>query len=84
MPRIDGREVIKIIKADPKLQMIPILILTTSQTETDIQNTYAEGASGFITKPTSFQGLVNVMKSVGQYWLRIVELPDPKSPRESV
>ena len=75
MPKKDGREALRIIKSDPQLRHIPIVILTTSRTEQDIGHTYELGANSFIVKPVTFAGLVQVMKSLVQYWFEIVELP---------
>ena len=75
MPRMDGREALKIIKSDPDLHSIPIIVLTTSSSEEDITRTYDLGVNSFITKPFTFEGLVDVIKKTGWYWLQIVELP---------
>ena len=75
MPRKDGREALREIKADPDLRRIPIVVLTTSKAEEDIYRTYDLGANSFITKPVSFEGLVAVMRDIGRYWIEIVELP---------
>lgn len=75
MPRKDGREALREIKADPTLRIIPIIILTTSKAEEDILRSYDLGASAFITKPVTFEGLVEAMKTLGRYWFEIVELP---------
>lgn len=75
MPRKDGREALQEIKADPELRQIPIVILTTSKAEEDIFRSYDLGASSFITKPVSFEGLIQVMKGLGRYWFEIVDLP---------
>lgn len=75
MPKKDGREALRDIKADPDLRRIPIIVLTTSKAEEDIYRTYDLGANSFITKPVSFEGLVNVMRDIGRYWIEIVELP---------
>jgi CheY-like chemotaxis protein len=75
MPRKDGREALKEIKADRELRMIPIVVLTTSKAEEDIYRTYDLGVNSFITKPVMFESLVNVMKALGKYWFEIVELP---------
>lgn len=75
MPRKDGREVLAEIKTDPHLRRIPVVVLTTSQAEEDIVRAYDLGVSGFITKPVSFNTLLEIMKSLGNYWLNIVELP---------
>lgn len=75
MPRKDGREALREIKADPALQHIPVVALTTSRAEKDVTLTYQSGVSGFITKPVSFSGLREVMKSIGMYWLNTARLP---------
>lgn len=75
MPRKDGREALKEIKADPDLRQIPIIVLTTSKVEEDIYRTYDLGANSFITKPVMFESLVKIMKDLGNYWFQIVELP---------
>ncbi|WP_009632312.1 response regulator [Synechocystis sp. PCC 7509] len=75
MPKKDGREALKQIKADASLRQIPVVILTTSKAEEDIYRSYALGANSFITKPVTFSGLVEVMKTLGKYWFEIVELP---------
>jgi CheY-like chemotaxis protein len=75
MPRKDGREAVKEIKADPNLRIIPIVVLTTSKAEEDIIKTYDLGVSSFITKPVTFSSMVDIMKTLGKYWFEIVELP---------
>ena len=75
MPRKDGREALKEIKADSGLREIPVVVLTTSKDEEDILRSYNLGANSYITKPVTFEGLVDVMKSLGKYWFEIVELP---------
>jgi two-component system, response regulator len=78
MPRKDGREALREIKSDPDLRRIPVVVLTTSKADTDIGAIYELGANSFISKPFQFEALVNVMKVLGQYWFRTVELPMPK------
>ncbi|MEI7729434.1 MAG: response regulator [Verrucomicrobiota bacterium] len=75
MPKKDGREALREIKADPNLRQIPIVVLTTSKAEEDIFRSYDLGVSSFITKPVTFEGLVEIMRVLGQYWFEIVELP---------
>ncbi len=75
MPRKDGREALKEIKADPVLRQIPVVVLTTSRAEEDILRTYDLGVNSFITKPVSFEGLVEVMRTLAAYWFEIVRLP---------
>ncbi|GAA0859230.1 response regulator [Aliiglaciecola litoralis] len=79
MPRKDGREALAEIKADPDLRTIPVVILTTSKEEEDKIKGYGLGAASYIAKPVNFEGLVNVMKALGRYWVEIVELPESKS-----
>jgi CheY-like chemotaxis protein len=76
MPRKDGREALKEIKNDPSLRRIPVVVMTTSKAEEDIYRSYDFGASSFITKPVTFDRLVELMKAVGQYWVEFVELPE--------
>lgn len=75
MPRKDGREALAEIKSHPALRQIPVVVLTTSQAEDDILRTYDLGANSYVAKPVTFEGLVAVMKTLGQYWFDIVELP---------
>ena len=75
MPRKNGIAALAEIKDDPKLKRIPIVALTTSQAEEDLERTYDLGVSGFITKPLTFKGLVDAMRSLGAYWEGIVKLP---------
>jgi CheY-like chemotaxis protein len=75
MPRKDGRDALKEIKADPTLKSIRVVIMTTSKAEHDINRMYELSAASFITKPVSFDGLVEVIKTLGKYWLEIVALP---------
>ncbi|WPP51489.1 response regulator [Catalinimonas niigatensis] len=79
MPKKDGREALTEIKADPKLRRIPIIVLTTSKAEEDIVKTYDLGISSFITKPVTFDDLVEVARAIGKYWFGIVVLPNDKS-----
>lgn len=75
MPRLDGRETLSSIRADPDLQQIPVAILTTSHRSGDILLCYRLGANSFISKPVTFEGLVEVMKTLCKYWFEIVSLP---------
>ena len=76
MPRKDGREALAEIKADESLRRIPVVVLTTSKDEADVLSSYDLGVSSFITKPVTFGGLVDVMRTWTQYWFEIVELPN--------
>ena len=76
MPKKDGREALKEIKADPELRQIPVIVLTTSKAEEDVYRTYDLGANSFITKPVTFTSLVELIQAIGKYWIEIVELPN--------
>ena len=75
MPKMDGVEFLRVVKGDAELRRIPVVVLTTSEAEEDIFRTYELGVNSFITKPVTFEGLVEVMKSLSRYWFEIVELP---------
>jgi CheY-like chemotaxis protein len=75
MPKKDGRQALQEIKADPALRHIPIVVLTTSQAEEDILRTYDLGVNSFITKPVTFGGLVELVKTLTHYWFELVTLP---------
>ena len=77
MPRKDGREALQEIKADPQLRRIPVVILTSSQAEEDICQSYELGANAYVTRPVAFEALVSVLGDLGKYWIEIVQLqPD--------
>ena len=78
MPRKDGREALREIKADVELRRIPVVVFTTSKADTDVARMYDLGANSFISKPIQFEALVKVMRILGQYWFTAVELPAPK------
>lgn len=76
MPRKDGREALKEIKSDPRLKNLRIIILTTSKAEEDVHRSYNLSATSYITKPVTLAALIEVIKTLGKYWLEIVELPN--------
>ena len=75
MPRKDGHQALKEIKADPRLRRIPVVVLTTSKAEEDVARAYDSGANSFVVKPTDFRTLVEVMRAMEGYWARTVTLP---------
>jgi CheY-like chemotaxis protein len=75
MPRKDGREALKELKANEKLRNIPLVVLTTSSEEEDVLKSYNLGANSYITKPVGFESLVKIVGSLGQYWFQVVKLP---------
>jgi len=75
LPKKDGREVLAAIKDDPDLRRIPVVILTTSQAEKDILQTYNLHANCYITKPVELDEFLEVVKAIDEFWLTIVKLP---------
>jgi two-component system, response regulator len=71
MPKVDGIEVTRAVKADERTRHIPIVIMTSSQEEKDVANGYSCGANSYIVKPLDFKSLVDVAAQVGFYWLAI-------------
>ena len=80
MPRMDGREVLRELKSDPRYAGIRVIVMTTSKSEADINSSYLLNAASYITKPVTFDALVEVVKTFGRYWLEIVELPENVNP----
>ena len=78
MPKKDGREALREIKANPELRQIPVIVLTTSKADEDICRSYDLGANSYITKPVTFAALVDVLQVLGKYWIEIVDLPPKK------
>ena len=78
LPRKDGRQVLREIKDDPSLRRIPVVILTTSKDEEDVLRAYDQHANCYITKPVDFNRFLEVVKSIEQFWLTVVRLPEEK------
>jgi len=79
MPRKDGREALEELKKDPRFRGIRVVIMTTSKAEEDIIRSYNLSAASYITKPVTFDRLVEVIRTLGKYWLEIVELPPDRN-----
>jgi len=75
MPRKDGREALEELKRDPRFRGIRVVIMTTSKAEEDVIRSYNLSAASYITKPVTFERLEEVVRTLGKYWLEIVELP---------
>jgi CheY-like chemotaxis protein len=82
LPRKDGREVLAEIKGDESLKRIPVVVLTISNDEKDIFKTYNLHVNCFITKPIDFEQFLKVVKSIEDFWLTIVQLPDNGSRKK--
>ena len=75
MPRMDGFQTLEQIRSDPSFARIPVIVMTTSGADEDIARSYDSGANSYVRKPVTFEGLVDAVKTMGRYWLEIVELP---------
>ena len=78
MPRVDGMEVLREIKSDPALKLIPVVVMTSSREEQDLLNSYQLGVNAFVVKPVKFQEFVDAVKQVGAFWAVLNE-PPPRS-----
>ncbi|MEM5450190.1 response regulator [Paraburkholderia sp. BR14263] len=79
LPRKSGQEVLQELKTDPELMNIPVVVLTTSKAEEDVAKSYGLHANCYITKPVDFEKFVQVVRSINDFWLRVVTLPPVKS-----
>jgi CheY-like chemotaxis protein len=75
LPRLDGRQLLKTIKTERRLKRIPVVILTTSNANEDIDSTYDNHANCYITKPVDLEKFLNVIQSIEHFWLHVVKLP---------
>jgi len=77
MPRVDGLEVLRTLKADPELRAVPVVVMTSSREERDLVESYRLGANAYVVKPVDFDQFVNAVKEVGMFWAVINEPPPP-------
>ncbi|GAB2821248.1 response regulator [Actinoallomurus bryophytorum] len=75
LPRKDGREVLRDIKADPELRSIPVVVLTTSEADEDILNSYALHANAYVTKPVDFDSFIRIVRQIDDFFVTVVKLP---------
>ena len=76
LPKIDGLEVLRVIKTNPSLKRIPVIVLTTSEAENDIAAAYENHVNSYMVKPIGFDALANSIKEIGRYWLTLNTQPD--------
>lgn len=83
MPKVDGREVLRAVRADPQLRHIPVVILTSSREESDLLASYQLGANAFVVKPVDFQDFIAAVSRLGFFWALLNEPPptDSRPPR---
>jgi CheY-like chemotaxis protein len=75
MPRVDGFEVLKTVKQDAKLKRLPIIVLTTSNRDKDIQRAFNLGCNSYILKPVDYQKFIEAVETIQKYWMTICEIP---------
>lgn len=75
MPRLNGIDVLKVIKADPALKTIPIVVLTSSREETDLKTCYELGVNAYVVKPVEFGDFIDAVKTLGSFWAILNEVP---------
>jgi CheY-like chemotaxis protein len=75
LPRKDGREVLKDIKADPELRTIPVVVLTTSEADEDILSSYDLHANAYVTKPVDFDSFIRIVRQIDDFFVSVVKLP---------
>ena len=78
LPGTDGREVLAIIKSDPELKRIPVIVMTTSKDHRDIDSCYSAGANSYVLKPVNLEGFFDAIRRLRDYWFQIVILPEVK------
>lgn len=79
MPRVDGLEVLRQIKNDPKLKMIPVVVMTSSREDQDLINSYQLGVNAYVVKPLQFGEFIEAIRLLGSFWAVLNELPPPDS-----
>jgi len=84
VPKVDGREVLKRLKADPVARTIPVVVLTSSREASDVAACYALGVNSYVVKPVNFAEFSEAVRTLGRYWLRVNELPDRSQLQETL
>jgi len=75
LPKLDGLEVLRAIKSDPRTKMIPVVVLTSSKEQRDLVESYSLGVNSYIVKPVNFEGFTDAMRDLGVYWLMLNQAP---------
>jgi len=77
LPKLDGLEVLRAIKADPRTQTIPVVVMTSSQQQRDVVDSYQLGVSSYVVKPVDFDGFSKAVSDLGCYWVLLNHVPEP-------
>jgi CheY-like chemotaxis protein len=80
LPKVSGAEILELVKSDPQLRRIPVVVLTTSAAEEDIVRTYDRHANAYITKPVDVDRFLDVVRQIDRFYLTVVQLPRPAEP----
>ena len=80
LPKVDGLEVLRTIRADPRLCRLPVVVMTSSQEECDIVESYELGVNSYIVKPVEFEKLVEMTRTIGLYWILLNQVPESVAP----
>ena len=83
LPKLPGGEVLKAMKGDKALRGIPVVVLTTSEEESEISRCYAEGANCYVVKPVDFESFMEIVSAIEEFWFSVVKLNDSGKPRRS-
>lgn len=81
MPKVDGLEVLRVIKSDPVLRLIPVVVMTSSREERDVLESYQLGVNAYVVKPLEFDQFTNAVVQLGAFWAVVNEPPPPLPPR---
>lgn len=76
MPKMDGKEVLEAMQADPELRRIPVVVLTSSEAQEDVVKSYELSANAYLTKPVDFNGFLDIVDSLEQFWISVVKMPE--------
>ena len=83
MPKVDGLEVLRVVKSDPELKLIPVVILTSSREEGDLVRSYQLGVNGYVVKPVEFGEFMEAVRQIGAFWAVVNEVPSRMSDRSA-